>query len=183
MEMREETPGASVASAGVPWGKANSNSAKYWTTFKEFQIVRHHAPGGFNYLDICWVITAAIRWLLNSVEDSFMRQWVKTQPEVKSFWPGLRTGGCASKDEGPSESRAQICSRDGGWYSCWDRGVFQANDFTEQISLTVSESKQTKNHCICGKSWLVMTTASVSRGRGFWVLTQIFRKVYKDWGK
>lgn len=34
MEMREEMPGASVASAGVPWGKANSNSAKYWSTFR-----------------------------------------------------------------------------------------------------------------------------------------------------
>ena len=61
MKRREETPGVSVASAGGSWDQANSNNGKYWTTFKEFQIVWHHTPGEFNYLDICWVITKAIK--------------------------------------------------------------------------------------------------------------------------
>lgn len=106
---------------GHLWHLLESLGAKQIATVQntgplsEFQIEWHHAPGGCNYLDICWVITAAIRWFLNYVVDSFMRQWVKTQPEVKSFWPGLRTGwgGCASKDQRPAESRVQI------WLTRW----------------------------------------------------------------
>ena len=104
---------------GHLWHLLESLGAKQIATVQntgslsEFQIVRHHAPGGCNYLDICWVITAAIRWFLNYIEDSFMRQRVKTQPEVKSFWPGLRTGGCASKVQGPAESWVQI------WLTRW----------------------------------------------------------------
>lgn len=85
MKRREETPGVSLASARVSWDWANSNNGKYGTTFKEFQIVWPHTPGEFNYLDICWVITKAIKWFLNYVEDSFMRQQVRTRRELKSF--------------------------------------------------------------------------------------------------
>lgn len=175
---------------GHLWHLLESLGAKQIATVQntgplsEFQIEWHHAPGGCNYLDICWVITAAIRWFLNYVVDSFMRQWVKTQPEVKSFWPGLRTGwggAVPPRIKGPQRAGCRSDSRDEGWYSCWNRGVFEANTFTEQVSLTVSKSRQTKNQCICGKSWWVTATAFLV-GEDLSVNSD-FQEVYEDWGK
>ena len=183
-------PGASVASAGVPWGKANSNSAKYWTTFKDFRIVWHHAPGGFNYVDICCVITAVVRWLLNCVKDSFMRQWVKTQPEVKSFWPGLRTGRCASKDEGPSESREQI------WLTRWrlikllgqrcvsSKWIHRTNFFdsfskqTDQEPLHLWEILMSDGNCKCF-SWERILSVNSDFQEGIWRLRKVIVEQFR----
>lgn len=60
-----------------PLGQSDSNGEKCWTPSREFRIARHHTPGDFNYLDICWVTNTAIRWSLNYVEDSFMRQHLR----------------------------------------------------------------------------------------------------------
>lgn len=104
----------------------------------------------------------------------------ETQPEVKSFWPGLRTGrggGCASKDQRPAEPGADLAHEMKADTAAGTE-VFEANTFTEQISLTVSKSRQTKNHNASVGNLDEWQQLHFSWER-IWVLTQIFKKYMK----
>lgn len=171
---------------GHLWHLLESLGAKQIATVQntgplsEFQIEWHHAPGGCNYLDICWVITAAIRWFLNYVVDSFMRQWVKTQPEVKSFWPGLRTGwggvclqgSKARREPGADLTHEMKADTAAGTEVCLKQ-IHSQNKFLWQFL----KADRPKTNASVGNldEWQQLHFS----WERIWVLTQIFKKCMK----
>lgn len=181
MKRREETPGVSLASARVSWDWANSNNGKYGTTFKEFQIVWPHTPGEFNYLDICWVITKAIKWFLNYVEDSFMRQQVRTRRELKSFWLDLeRTGGASVQVSGAlrgldADLASEVTADTAVGTKLCFKWICSQKKFLWQF-LKKPKTTTTTNHCICGTPWRVIAATCVCHGRGLHVNKSNFQE-------
>lgn len=102
---------------------------------------------------------------------------------VKSFWPGLRMGrggvclqgSKARREPGADLAHEMKADTAAGTEVCLKQ-IHSQNRFLWQFL-----SRQTKNQCICGKSWWVTATAFLV-GEDLSVNSD-FQKVYEDWGK